>query len=1029
MSKARKAPRIDVMLSSTTRDLPEHREKATRAILRAEMHPVAMEHLTASVHPPLEVSLKLVEAAEVYVGVFGMRYGYVPNHPLNPDKRSITELEFRHAVALGKVILIFMMDKDHPGPKAGDEAAFFEQETDGKTKLKALKEELGRDYTVAFFTSPEDLQAHIIQALRDDDLLERARALAAAAEKAADSATTETPLPAPPALYANPPYTLTDTFVGRSSELRQLDEWASNPAQPLMIVEAIGGMGKSAVTWHWLQERALPGGAFDGVLWWSFYESGATMAAFLRHALAYLTRQDPAALKGGDPREHFKALLLELNKHRYLLVLDGLERILVAYHRWNAAQMRDDTVEKAESIIKDRDIRACTDPRDDEILRGLLACKPSKVLVSSRLLPLALEERTGALRAGAKHIHLNGLSDADALALVRAAGVTVHDERQFSSFVDEFGGHSLLVTLVAGRVNKFRRPRGDFDAWYNAEGRLLTVKDFDLRGRQAHILEYALAGLTAEAMRFLSQVAAFGDAVPYKVLEIFNPFARPAPEPPRTPNPWFTFFGGEMYESNWEDPSYLQAKADHDAYLKSLAYRQALTQFDALLTELEERGVLRWERATDRYDMHPVVRGTASDRLEESQRQPTFARVRGHFESQPEDIQAAQEVGDLSNSIGIYRMLLAEGLRDEAARFFDNRLRGRLWMNIAAYYTVLELLLPLFSEGTDRLPPLHDPDLQGNITTTLALMFYYIGRGDEARALQELLIQVTLERGDSSNLIIHLQNYANSLRAANRLRHSERVREAALALAKATGNDAEIIDSTLFLLASYRDTGQWAAAEAAYAALGARPPRDAFWQAAVERYYAETLIARGLPAEDALARAEMLATQGNNALSARQIKRLRGEVGLRAGDAAAAQQYFAEAVAMARRHGSAETATYLGCLARACAMQRDEQKALEYIEEALLLPMKEEIHDLYASIAEVYLLLSERAQAAEYGRKAYAAAWADGSPYAWWWALERAKAVLDALGEPYPAMPPFDEARIGKYFMQDEVEAYIERIR
>jgi hypothetical protein len=37
--------------------------------------------------------------------------------------------------------------------------------------------------------------------------------------------------------------------------------------------------------------------------------------------------------------------------------------------------------------------------------------------------------------------------------------------------------------------------------------------------------------------------------------------------------------------------------------------------------------------------------------------------------------------------------------------------------------------------------------------------------------------------------------------------------------------------------------------------------------------------------------------------------------------------------------------------------------------------------------------------------------------------------VLDALGEPYPDMPPFDPAKLGKYLYQDEIEAYIERKR
>src|SRR5690606_30599522 len=79
--------------------------------------------------------------------------------------------------------------------------------------------------------------------------------------------------------------------------------------------------------------------------------------------------------------------------------------------------------------------------------------------------------------------------------------------------------------------------------------------------------------------------------------------------------------------------------------------------------------------------------------------------------------------------------------------------------------------------------------------------------------------------------------------------------------------------------------------------------------------------------------------------------------------------------------------------------------------------------------AEVYLTLADHDKAREYAIRGYQSAWADGPPYVWWWYLERAKAVLDALGEPYPALPPFDPAKIGQYPYQDEIEAHIEAKR
>ena len=70
--------RKTVMISSTARDLPKHRQAVMDACLRQGMFPLMMEHLPASDADAIEVSLKIVEEADIYLGIFGHRYGYVP---------------------------------------------------------------------------------------------------------------------------------------------------------------------------------------------------------------------------------------------------------------------------------------------------------------------------------------------------------------------------------------------------------------------------------------------------------------------------------------------------------------------------------------------------------------------------------------------------------------------------------------------------------------------------------------------------------------------------------------------------------------------------------------------------------------------------------------------------------------------------------------------------------------------------------------------------------------------------------------
>jgi len=1027
---AKNKPHIDVMISSTSKDLPEHREQVRNAALRMGMFPVAMEYLGAmSGADAISASLDMVDKAEIYVGIFGMRYGYVPDDPRNSDKISITEMEYRRAVERDIPILIYVMDKTHP--LTVDD---IETNVESKKKLEAFKAHLTGKHIVGFFKSPEELRSLVIQGLAQEAI--RAGELAGEHER---ETVKEPKLPQPPELYASPTYTLTTEFIGRNNELRLIDEWATSD-DPVMIVEAIGGMGKSAVTWQWVQTRSQDVFEPDGIIWWSFYERGATMKSFVRHALAYVTRKDPDDYKGQDLQEMFKQLQTALSKGCYLLVLDGMERVLVAYHRWNAAQMRDDTIEEAESIIKDRDLRTCTDPKDDAILQGLLACTSTKTLISSRLLPLALENRGGALSKGVRHIHLNGLHEDDALTLVQSQGVTVSDVRQFKTFMKGFDFHSLLVMLVAGRVNKFRRRRGDFDAWYDYEGKDITVSDFDVRQSQTHVLKYAFEGLTPEQDLFLSQIAAFGDAIEYDTMEVFNPFLKPAPEPvgnpEDAPSAISVLFENDpikkaelqkqIDDAKREDAQeryeqYLKDVEEHQVYFKSKDYREAQVQFDELLEELEQRGLLRWDREKNRYDMHPVVRGYAFDRLGGENKTGTFERIENHFKAQPdENADKAESVADLANTIAIYRALLGAGKLDVAAGFYNSRLKSRLHYNIAAYYTIIELLTPLFGDGVDTLPTLESKSLQSAIATTLGSILSYIGRNEEGLALFSLNLKLDLDEDEASHLCVGLLNYANSLKSDNQPALSQRAQELSLSLAEAIEDGTQIAYSRLALLGSYKDTGQWQELEEIYQLLQENPPREVYWQAVVEKYYTESLIMRGQEAESALNKAEKLSLQGRNALIYRQIQGLRGEAALQKGDIDKAIRYFEDCLQLYRKSGSSHTAWVLGGLARTYAQQGNHDRARQIIEE-------NDFDDDQIDVAEVYLAIGETDKAREVATNAYKYYWADGHPYVWWWYLERAKTVLDGLGEPYPDMPPYDESKIGKLPHEDEIRAYIRK--
>jgi hypothetical protein len=177
-----------VMISSTALDLPEHRKEIREGCERAGFEPHAMERLPALDADAIAASLRMVDEADVYVGVFAFRYGYMPDgHDI-----SITEMEYNRAVARGIPRLVFFMHDDHPVTRRDVETG------PGEAKLARLKERIGKERVAAFFHSPKDLRAHVVEALtalrKELDAAEAGDATAAVVAKLHR----RTAIPAPP---------------------------------------------------------------------------------------------------------------------------------------------------------------------------------------------------------------------------------------------------------------------------------------------------------------------------------------------------------------------------------------------------------------------------------------------------------------------------------------------------------------------------------------------------------------------------------------------------------------------------------------------------------------------------------------------------------------------------------------------------------------------------------------------------------------------------------------------------------------
>ncbi|MCA9956359.1 MAG: hypothetical protein KC434_16640, partial [Anaerolineales bacterium] len=76
-------------------------------------------------------------------------------------------------------------------------------------------------------------------------------------------------------VYEHGRYNLASQFVGRKKELQELDDWQADASRPMFVIVALGGTGKSALTWHWLQTvKVQAERPFKLIIWHGFYETG-----------------------------------------------------------------------------------------------------------------------------------------------------------------------------------------------------------------------------------------------------------------------------------------------------------------------------------------------------------------------------------------------------------------------------------------------------------------------------------------------------------------------------------------------------------------------------------------------------------------------------------------------------------------------------------------------------------------------------------------------------------------------------------
>jgi tetratricopeptide (TPR) repeat protein len=783
------------------------------------------------------------------------------------------------------------------------------------------------------------------------------------------------------------PYPMPPNFTGRLAERAMLTRWLSDDsAHPLLVLRALGGFGKSALVWHWLMHD-VPLVAWPRVVWWSFYEGDASFDHFLADALNYLTGGKIDATKI-SAKDAVKALLQILQAPGTLLVLDGFERALRAFSGLDAAYQGDQEKSEGYSGNSGASDRDCVSPLA-ELFLYYVALQPrlrSKVLLTTRLGPRVLEAKGAGLLQGCCEEELEQMQPDDAVEFFRAQGIRgTHTEIEAAGA--PYGYHPLSLRLLAGLViGDFQQP-GDI-----AAAKRLDVSG-DLVQRQHHVLETAYNSLTTQRRELLSRIACFRSPVKYEALKVLA-----EGEPP-------------------EETSRQKGKRPSSQRLAAPA-----ADLDSDLRDLIARGLLHHDAKEGRFDLHPIVRRYAYDRLAATERAAAHTHLRDYFAAVPTE-EKVTRLEDLAPVVELYHHTVRAGQFDEARTLFRDRLTSALYYQLGAYQLIIDLLRALFPEGEDRPSQLIDEEAEGWTLNVLASAYGLSGQPQSAVPLFEQAYAIAEKVDNKKNLAVGLGNVGILQLAIGSLRAAEASQRRRIALAREIENEYNEAIGRMEIgrLLAYRGAYAESETEMAKALKTFEDEEQIQAQCLVWSYRAQSELLLLHSANQSPIRDPQLAFQRahraleladeearNSYPHERSYVRLHWLLGAAhrvAGENDEAEQHLHEALERCRRINMVDfEAGILIELARLRAATGAQNEAQRLAEEGLLITERSgyvlQGADVYFELAKLALDRGDRKLAKDHAQEAKALATCDGPPdYTYKVAYDEAEELLKELGD------------------------------
>lgn len=460
---------------------------------------------------------------------------------------------------------------------------------------------------------------------------------------------------------------------------------------------------------------------------------------------------------------------------------------------------------------------------------------------------------------------------------------------------------------------------------------------------------------------------------------------------------------------------------------------------DSALTVLEDKGLLGWDRTTNRYDLHPIIRAVVWNNVRIEEKNEILGSLREYFSAMPiVQYSEVDSIDDLKTSIGLFNSLIEMELYNDAYIVFKSNLDKVTLKRLSASRLRIELLSLFFADNLQQSLLLTDSSKQSRVLSSLAQGFLYSGSPAKAIELFSRAKKVGKVDGNYEEraTIIFDEVFAhlhvgelqsldaliNSIVVLNEKENKESIRLYALIaftkstrIKKGVGALGNKITNNKVLLPTGSSTGS------SRSMLNSLMSELSFFGG--NYLLSKTMAEEASKAEEA---------NRDERDRVRAIRSL-GLVFSYLDNFDKAEDRLFEALKAARVVDLVEEEIQtLTALAELHRRKNELAKAREYLDD--IWDYAEEgpyplFHaDALNVLAQIEMDAGNTEDAIKAATKAYELAWCDGPPYAYHYGLENAKELLQKLDAPEPELPPFDPSQFEPMPEMPEIdlEAFLE---